>query len=631
MNRKTLIPFLFTLLLVGCKNSNNSNSSNSEINSTSEQNQDVLFVFDSGNSPSFADEVETFTWNIKFNNDEEYIISYSNVSTNKDNHIMLSDRGYIQNLDAFPGINKVTVNYTGGTLKYYCGYSTAEINEIELSSGVSYDELNKYSYFKLLAIGEVVIKDITFEIKNDADNSYQYVESYENDHLTVIEKKEFKKGSEVDTSLFKKPSPIFYEDKEISFLGYALEEYENVSETFILGDYPVALYPVFEYVQRFSWTHDIENQSYISLKAGVRPIIYAEGKQHGRYSADFEICNTMTTGIGLVWNCLLPDSSYPYANECSYYYFHLNPNNGGFQFSKVDNGTYTALKTYPLSTNKYWNAKWDKWNSYGRKEPLVITMTAEFSPKSTSIYIDGACIGVYTNEEELSLFDSTVIGIRTNSANNIAKNFKFIDYVSSENGFNKFNDDSYVSYLNNVSTVVPNITADHLKFSADMTITSTTNNVRSGLMIRAYRPLEESTTNNWTHQSGYYMHHNVTANANFTAISIYDNEYSKHPDGSTGNIGSIVYNSSTDGVLGQYYQNNVAFFNGESSTLSIRISFELTNEHVAIYLNDSLIFIKENSSVTNYFDNLLNNSGVGFVAGSYGVKFSYLEVINYDV
>lgn len=626
MNKKILLSFLLSLCLVGCK-SNDIDSS--EI--ISEQNADVLLTFDSYNAPSLASEVDTFETIIKFSDENEYVISYSKAIKSEENHITLNDGGYIKNKEGFPGISSIIINYFGGTLKYCFGYSSCEVNEIELASGASFDEISKYSYFKVLAVGEVTIKDITFVVNNNALNNYQYVESYENDHLTVIETKEFIKGSEIDVSSFKNPSSIYYEDKELEFLGFALEEYENVIDSFILGDNPVALYPVFQDVQRFSWSYDIENKTYTSLKAGVRPINDVEGKLFGRYSVEFEICNKSTTGIGLIWNALLPDSSYPYSTDCSYYYFHLNPNNGGCQFSKVENGIYTALKTYPVSTNKYWNTKWNKWNSDGRIEPLNITMTSEFTSKSVTIYIDGSCIANYTNIEELILFDSTVIGIRTNSSDNVAKNFKFVEYIASKNGFNEYSDGSYVSYLNNVSTVIPKFTATHLKFSADMTITSTINNVRSGLMIRAHRLNEESIDSNWTHQSGYYLHHNLTANVNFTATSIYDETYSKHPDGTTGNIGSISYNSSSIGILKEYHQENTEFYEGLSPSLTIRLSFELTNKQIAIYLNNNLIFKNENSNSISYFDGLVNNTGVGFVSGTYGVMFSNLEVIDYDI
>ena len=237
---------------------------------------------------------------------------------------------------------------------------------------------------------------------------------------TTYTTREYIEGSTVDISEWETPDPYLFEGDHCPFLYWIDETYTSVlTENFIMPSESMAFYAVYDMPQMYRWSYDPAENLYTSTGAGVRPVKNTDPFYYGEFAASFTV-RAGTTGIGIVWNAAIGEVDYPYdySQDCSYWYFHLNPSNGGFQLAKVD-GAYTAVRTISLAAAPAsWQEKWSEFD--GKDEMLSFEMKVEFLPSGISLYIDGALLYAYTGEELNTMFGG-LVGFRTNATGNTAK------------------------------------------------------------------------------------------------------------------------------------------------------------------------------------------------------------------
>ena len=193
--------------------------------------------------------------------------------------------------------------------------------------------------------------------------------------------------------------------------------------------------------------------------------------------------------------------------------------------------------------------------------------------------------------------------------------------VDSINGYNVYADGTYESAVANATMTVANYGARYGKWSTDITVTDRSNN-RLGLLINAYVPTSNNAILYENKEiGGYYLHHNVSANVNFTLTTIYGGTYQGRPDGTKKNIQVVKYNTETAGALGAYYAKNKAFMNGETDSLTFNLAVEIVNAYIKIYVDGECVYTGENASDLGLFDFDNKYIGVGFTSSTKGTLF----------
>ncbi len=547
------------------------------------------------------------------------------------------------------------------------------------------------------ASGDVESSNSFSDLSGNAENEYDIRLYYTDDDYTVVK---YKAGETVDVSAWQKPQNYVYEGDLLPFVCWLDEWQENVvSENFVMPSHSMAFYAKYDMPQMFSWSYNDATQTYTSKKAGIRPAKNIVGGYYGTLSVTLDIKNESTSGIGVIWNLAYGESDYIYTNDCEYWYFHLNPTNGGVQLAKVKDGDYNALKTIALTVlPQSWQLKWSNWKNFGGV--LTTVFSVDFTPTKTILSIDGAQVFAYDGQLLGTVLGSQV-GVRTNVAGNCAKNITFnanefsnrtfvatyvngltekevekrlytadekvylpelaengyefvgwfsdkdyntqiinanglssdltlyakFEKVASYNGYYAYSDGKYKSVDKNATVTIDNLCGKYGKWSTDITISDVTNS-RVGLLINAFVPRSEETvlfSNNEI--CGYYIHHNVKANANFTLTTINNGVYGGKPDGTTGSLKVKSYTEASEGKLGEYYAKNKAFLDGESNTLTFNLAIEVLNTYIKVYLDGETIIEYEEKDGLGLFDDNDKCVGVGFTSATVGTLFAEYKFI----
>ena len=194
--------------------------------------------------------------------------------------------------------------------------------------------------------------------------------------------------------------------------------------------------------------------------------------------------------------------------------------------------------------------------------------------------------------------------------------------VESANGYNIYSDGTYESAVKNATATVPNLGSRYGKWSVDVTVTDPINN-RLGLLINAYVPHSSgSILYGNSAISGYYVHHNVKANANFTLTTITGGVYQARPDGTKANLKVKNYTASTAGALANYYARNAQFIAGKTETLTFNLAVEVLNTYIKVYVDGECVIEYTNASGLGLFDGNAQCIGVGFTTATAGTKFA---------
>lgn len=528
--------------------------------------------------------------------------------------------------------------------------------------------------------------------QSGATNEYDIRLYYTDYDYTVVK---YVAGELVDVSEWAMPQNMLYEGESIPFTHWVDEWQENVIEDdFTMLSHSMAFYAQYDMPQLFSWSYDVDTQKYTSKKAGIRPAKNVVGGYYGTLSVTLDINNESTSGIGIIWNLSYGESDYIYTEDCEYWYFHMNPSNGGFQFAKVQNGEYSALTTVQLANSpSTWQLKWLEWKNLGGV--LTTEFSVEFNPQKTVLYVDGAELYSYEGEQ-LGTVLGTEVGVRTNTLGNCARNIVFnanefssatstvtyidgatneqldkrlyttdeniylptvsksgyefagwflesdyttkvtsasgltsdlnlyakFDKISTSNGYNIYLDGKYKAVAKNATVTVDGLGDKYGKWSVDITVNDVTN-ARVGLLINAFVPTSQDAVLFSNGEiCGYYIHHNVKANANFTLTTINNGVYGGKPSGTTGSLSVKSYTQNSDGKLGEYYAKNKAFLDGESDELTFNLAIEVLNTYIKVYLDGDCIIEYEDESGLELFASNASCVGVGFTSATVGTVFN---------
>ncbi len=238
----------------------------------------------------------------------------------------------------------------------------------------------------------------------------------------------YAKGETVDISEWYAPE-YFFEGDKVEFDCWMDETFKfAATENFVMGSESMAFYATYDMPQLFGWSYDPQTQVYTSTRAAIRPVKGEEGGLYGTFSADIEVTNRDTAGVGIIWNLDEGEADYPYnAADVSYWYFHLNPSNGGFQLSIVRNDEYDVIKVLSFANSPAsWKEKWTAYN-LGETQTLSMTEYVEFTPQYIKVYMDGALMFDYAGAE-LGALTGEHVGVRANRLGNIMKNPEFTPY-----------------------------------------------------------------------------------------------------------------------------------------------------------------------------------------------------------
>lgn len=520
------------------------------------------------------------------------------------------------------------------------------------------------------------------------------------DDYTVLE---YEEGETVSISEWPVPQGILFEGDTIPFSCWLDEQQENeISEDFLMPAQSMAFYASYDYPQLFRWSYDSQSQTYTSTGAGIRPAKNIEGGYSGTLSAELTVNNSSSAAIGIIWNLTCSNNDYPYAEGCSYWYFHLNPANGKFQLAYVqEDGSYTAPKT--LSLDEAPQAWQDKYAEYKNSDDGVLTavFSVEFGTSEIVLKIDGEELYKYTGNM-LGKITGKGVGVRTNVAGNAAKNITYtpdsaasstyvVTYVNtqsdteesilvsadnftlpspsvsgyeflgwyedeeftsekitsdfalcadatfygkfaaiqSKNGFNIYSDGRYESTAAKVAVTVAGTGSKYGKWSVDITETDRSN-ARVGILINSYvKSADGAVLYTDASVSGYYVHHSIQANANFTLTTIYQGVYQQHPDGTKGNLNVCSYKSTSTGALGAYYAKCKDFLDGKTSSLSFNLAVEVMPEYIKVYLDGECIINYTTAAGLGLFDSVNGCVGVGFNTAKVGTVFSNMSFVPY--
>lgn len=194
--------------------------------------------------------------------------------------------------------------------------------------------------------------------------------------------------------------------------------------------------------------------------------------------------------------------------------------------------------------------------------------------------------------------------------------------VSTANGYNVYPDGTYEAAVANATATVPNMGGRYGKWSVDITVNDRTNN-RLGLLINATVPQSSgSILYGNSAISGYYVHHNVKANANFTLTTITGGAYEARPDGTKANLQVKNYTASTAGALANYHARNAEFIAGTTESLTFNLAVEVLNTYIKIYVDGECVIEYTNASGLGLFDGNAQCVGVGFTTATAGTKFA---------
>ncbi len=505
---------------------------------------------------------------------------------------------------------------------------------------------------------------------------------------------EYEAGQTVDVGDWPVPQSLTYEGQEVPFKCWQDEWQENdVSGQFTMPEKSMAFYATYNWPQMFSWAYDSQNDDYTSTKAGIRPFKNVDKAYYGKLSVKLGINVVTTTGIGIIWNLDYGTGDYLYDTDCEYWYFHLNPTNGGFQLSKVKND-YIVMHTVGLTASpQKWQDDWGNWRISGGT--LEALFEAEFTPQAITLYIQGEKLYTYTAEQLNTVLGNSV-GVRTNTAGNTAYDVEFtpyeeykdtyivnyvnslteesierrlvvkgedlylpnvseegyafmgwyddkeftnkveanyvvteditiyakLDEVQTQNGYNVYKDGSYESTVANATATVDGLGTKYGKWSTDITVTNTANN-RLGILINAKVP---SSTSPVLYGDkgiyGYYVHHNVKANVNFTLTTISAGTYQGRPDGTKGNLLVKSYDANTTGKLAEYRAKNADFVAGKTSSLTFNLAIEKLNTYIKVYVDGECIIEYTTEDKLAIFDQVEGCTGVGFTTATAGTTFS---------
>ena len=194
--------------------------------------------------------------------------------------------------------------------------------------------------------------------------------------------------------------------------------------------------------------------------------------------------------------------------------------------------------------------------------------------------------------------------------------------VESANGYNIYPDGTYESVVKNATATVPGLGGRYGKWSVDITVTDRENN-RLGLLINAYVPHSSGAILYGNEAiNGYYVHHNVKANVNFTLTSFTKGEYGGRPDGSNAGLVVQKYDASATGKIGEYRARNAAFVAGETDSLTFNLAVEVLNTYIKVYVDGELYIEYTNATGLGMFDDDATCIGVGFTTSTIGTKFA---------
>ncbi len=249
-------------------------------------------------------------------------------------------------------------------------------------------------------------------------------------------------------------------------------------------------------------------------------------------------------------------------------------------------------------------------------------ITQRLATEGEGVYLPNVSVegygfmGWYADEDLTQKIDSTY------SVTEDLTVYAKLQEVSTANGYNVYSDGTYEAAVANATATVPNLGGRYGKWSVDITVNDRTNN-RLGLLINATVPQSSGAILYGNSAiSGYYVHHNVKANENFTLTTITGGVYQARPDGTKANLQVKKYTTSTAGALANYHARNAEFIAGKTETLTFNLAVEVLNTYIKVYVDGECVIEYTNASGLGLFDGNAQCVGVGFTSATAGTKFS---------
>ncbi|MBO4962998.1 MAG: hypothetical protein J6C97_04395 [Clostridia bacterium] len=370
-----------------------------------------------------------------------------------------------------------------------------------------------------------------------------------------------------------------------------------------------AEYKELNYADSYAWSYNETDKTYTSTGVGIAPTIDKLGATYGTYSASLTVANNTTTGVGIIWNASIADVDKPYDHTTgsSYWYMHLNPQNGGFQLAQVSTA-YSAIKTVLLANGPTaWQTKWNAWNNGGKTTNLIFEMKVEFMPTYIRLYIDGDLLYTYEGDK-LGTITGKSVGFRTNKADNVVKDISFTPWTY--NWSPSLDGTSYTSVGKGI--MLTNANAGTIgTYSVDFTIGEKTT-TSLGILFNATVPSSVDKP----YESGcsyYYLNLNINSGANFQLAKV-DGTYLSlaYIQKTTLTNWNTKYNAWNDG--------------GRVDTLTFNLKVEFCETSISVYVDDELITTYTGDNVGK-----LTGSGVGVrssLAGNTISNVTFTPAIN---
>ncbi len=249
-------------------------------------------------------------------------------------------------------------------------------------------------------------------------------------------------------------------------------------------------------------------------------------------------------------------------------------------------------------------------------------ITQRLATEGEGVYLPNVSVegygfmGWYADEKLTQKIDSTY------SVTEDLTVYANLQEVSTANGYNVYTDGTYEATVANATATVPNLGGRYGKWSVDITVNDRANN-RLGLLINAAVPQSSDPILYGNSAiNGYYVHHNVKANANFTLTTITGGVYQARPDGTKANLKVKNYTAATAGALANYYARNADFIAGKTECLTFNLAVEVLNTYIKVYVDGECVIEYTNAAGLGLFDGNAQCIGVGFTSATAGTKFA---------
>ncbi len=389
--------------------------------------------------------------------------------------------------------------------------------------------------------------------------------------------------------------------------------------------------------------------------------------QYGQWSADFTV--TANTGrIGLFFNATVPtsESSIVWTNTAvDGYSMYINvgaikdSTMAYFTFGHIKNGSYGATTSDSASFGsytfasanagsaeyqKFYNDIWSMKN--GEQESVTFTMTITVTETRVVFSLNGHAMFVKANPNATLNHEGTGWGFYAEKEGSIS-NWKYDPDVTEQNGFiitkdaegNPVYTSAPTTGTSSIAVQVANMGDKFGLFETDIEIDNISNG-RTGLVIKGEIPdSEDGSDLIWNNTSihGYFLYHNVKANANFTLASIMDGTYTTGGTAKAyAGTNATAPNDTASDILKEYWYRNHDMVAGTALTLTFKLGFEVKSTgEINVYVDGELYFTN-----TSYYNSTVGEkelsynedlTGVGFVAYGVGTVFSNIRFTPEDV